>query len=292
MTTTAPFDTHLPSIKRVNGAEVTPSAGPCGAFSAEAYLVLTPQPVLVDCGGPPTAAELRANLAALGIAPADLAAVIGTHYHHDHIGNLPALRDDAPHLAFRIHEADAAACVQGGSPGAPAGISRIDGRLRDGQRLRYGGATFEVLHAPGHTPGSSAIRVEVDGATALFVGDAVHGLYFPRPERDASADLDVWARSLDRLAAATFDYMYEGHVFPVHVLGNLSALAEAERADLYGLLEERMDERRRGIAGDVARRIMGAQATANRAKRLITPETWIMELAAQVRARLQGESGA
>ena len=61
----SPLDTSVPAIKRVNGAGVTPAGGPYGVFSAEAYLVLTPEPVLVDCGGPPTVVQMLNNLAAL-----------------------------------------------------------------------------------------------------------------------------------------------------------------------------------------------------------------------------------
>jgi hydroxyacylglutathione hydrolase len=290
MTITAPLDTLIPAVKRVNGADVTPAGGPYGVFSAEAYLVLTPVPVLIDCGGPPTCGELRANLAALGVAPADLQAVIGTHYHYDHVGNVAALRQEAPQLPFAIHTADAPAFVESGKPGKPPGLVRVDIPLSDGQRLRFGQATFEVVHAPGHTAGSAAIRVEIDGARALFVGDAVHGLYFPRPERDAFADLDEWARSLKRLAGCEFDYMFEGHVLPVHVLGNPSALAEPDRARLYDLLESRMSERRRGIRAAEARTSILSQAAVSRAKLLITPETWIMELAAKMRGGLEWES--
>jgi len=290
MTITAPLDTLIPAIKRVNGAQVTPAGGPYGVFSAEAYLVLTPAPVLIDCGGPPTYGELRANLAALGVAPTDLQAVIGTHYHHDHVGNVAALRQEAPELPFAIHTADAPAFVESGKPGDPPGLTRVDIPLGDGQQFRFEQATFEVVHAPGHTAGSVAIRVEIAGARALFVGDAVHGLYFPRPERDAFADLDGWARSLTRLAGCEFDYMFEGHVLPVHVLGNPSALPEAERARLYDLLESRMSQRRRGITATEARTSILTQAAVSRARLLITPEPWIMELAAQMRGGLEWES--
>ena len=290
MTITESRDTHIPAIKRVNGADVTPSGGPYGAFSAEAYLVLTPAPALIDCGGPPTYNELRDNLAELGVAPGDIQLVIGTHYHHDHVGNLAAIRREAPGVRFAIHAADATAFIESRDPGDPPGLTRVDMPLCNGQRWRAGQADFAVVHAPGHTPGSAAIQVEIEGARALFVGDAVHGLYFPRPERDAFADLDEWAQSLERLAACDFDYMFEGHVFPVHVLGNPSALFETEKARLYDLLESRMSERRRGTAAAEARRIISSQAGVSRARLLIAPETWIMELAAQMPGGPERES--
>jgi glyoxylase-like metal-dependent hydrolase (beta-lactamase superfamily II) len=285
------METRVPAIKRVNGAGVTPSGGPYALFSAEAYVVLTPEPVLVDCGGPPTYPELRDNLARVGIAPSDIELVIATHYHHDHMGNIIALREEAPHIPLALHEADVSAFVEANQPGNQAGPpsrahgrtdpTRIDVALMDGQRLRYGHTTFEVLHTPGHTPGSAAIAVDVDGMHALFVGDTVHGLYFARPERDAAADLEQWSHSLGHLLALPFDLMFEGHVLPVHVLGNPSALAGPEKADLYNVLERRMADRRRGIAGSEAHAIIAAQQQVTDAKLLIAPEAWILQLAAQ-----------
>jgi len=291
------LDTRVPAIKRVNGADVTPSGGPYGLFSAEAYLVLTPEPVLVDCGGPPTYPELRANLSALGVAPSDIRYVIATHFHGDHCGNVVALRGEAPHVPFAIHAADVAAFSEargpdGERPGADgprpdARLARVDRPLRDGERLTVGRATFEALHTPGHTEGSAAIRVEVDGVRAVFVGDTVHGLYFPRQGCDVWADMRRWARSLARLAEAPFDLLFEGHVLPVHVLGNPSALAEAEQADLYALVERRMRERRRGIERADALEIIAAQQRLTEAGLLITPEAWIPELAARRAGRHQ-----
>ena len=285
------MDTRVPAIKRVNGADITPAGGPYGLLSAEAYVVLTPEPVLVDCGGPPTYAQLCDNLAMLGVTPADVRLVIATHFHGDHVGNVRALRQDTPQICFAIHEADAVSFVESRPPAAevarsdatsaPLDLARVDISLADGQRLSIGRATFEVLHTPGHTAGSASILVEIDGVRAAFVGDTVHGLYFPHPESDAFADMQEWARSLERLSACPFDLMFEGHVLPVHVLGNPSALPDSEKADLYDLLERRMAARRRGIEAAEVKEIVVAQQRIAAAQRLITPETWISEFAVQ-----------
>jgi len=299
MTALSLMDTRVPAIRRVNGADVTPAGGPYGLFSAEAYLVLTPEPVLVDCGGPPTYPQLRANLAQFGVAPADVRMVIATHFHRDHAGNLLSLRRDAPRVLFAIHRSDVAAlseaCLPSGQPPEPgsgrleADVARVDIPLEDGQRLQFGRATFEVLHTPGHTAGSAAVRVEIDGVRAVFVGDTVHGLYFPRRGGDAHGDLQEWAHSLDRLAALPFDLLFDGHVLPVHVLGNPSALLDAEKADFYNWLERRMADRRRGIEAAEATQIIAAQRHLSASGLLITPEAWISELAAQMAPQLGWE---
>jgi hypothetical protein len=90
--------------------------------------------------------------------------------------------------------------------------------------------------------------------------------------------------------AEPFDLMFEGHVLPVHVLGNPSALSESEKTDLYNVLEERMADRRRGIPSPEAHAIIAAQKQVADAGLLITPEAWISELAAQRAGELEWEA--
>ena len=52
-----------------------------------AYLIRHERPVLVDTGAPGDLPRLTAALAAAGVAPADLALVIHTHGHADHVGS-------------------------------------------------------------------------------------------------------------------------------------------------------------------------------------------------------------
>jgi hydroxyacylglutathione hydrolase len=50
----------------------------------------------------------------------------------------------------------------------------MDGELVDGQTLEFGeGHKVEVLHTPGHTPGSCCFRCLIDGEDMLFSGDTL-----------------------------------------------------------------------------------------------------------------------
>ena len=94
----------------------------------------------------------------MGIEPADIELVIATHYHHDHVGNIVALREEAPRVPFALYEDDVSAFLEaqhgmdrGGSlraAGDQTDLTRVDVALVDGQRLRFGRAIFEVLHTP------------------------------------------------------------------------------------------------------------------------------------------------
>jgi len=102
---------------------------PFAVGAANAYLFLSPEPVLVDCGirSDESWAALQTGLAAEGLRVADLRRVIITHAHVDHYG-----------LAGRItQESDAAVWIA--EPGRPW---LVDGERMWARRLGYYEETF------------------------------------------------------------------------------------------------------------------------------------------------------
>jgi hydroxyacylglutathione hydrolase len=123
--------------------------------------------VVVDPGF--EAAAIRSMVARTGRR---LAAVLATHGHGDHIGAVKDVcGEDVP---LYIHEADELALTDQATWGAGY-AAQADFRppevrtVRDGQVLEFGGFRIEVLHTPGHTPGSVCYRT--DGA--VWSGDLV-----------------------------------------------------------------------------------------------------------------------
>ena len=89
-----------------------------------------------------------------------LAGVLLTHAHMDHAGAAGTFAGDRP---VYVHTGDRTAFSDYLAWG---GMSQIEldpvADLRtftDGDRLHLGGFSIEVLHTPGHTPGSSCFRV-------------------------------------------------------------------------------------------------------------------------------------
>jgi glyoxylase-like metal-dependent hydrolase (beta-lactamase superfamily II) len=104
-------------------------------------------------------------------------AIIHTHGHIDHIYcTHDVKREHGGEIC--LHEADVylydgfhQQCAMFGLP--RRGVSAIDRFVVHGDRIALGNLALEVIHTPGHTPGSVCFEV-VDGSrTIVFVGDTL-----------------------------------------------------------------------------------------------------------------------
>ncbi|MGH2637247.1 MAG: MBL fold metallo-hydrolase [Actinomycetota bacterium] len=89
-------------------------------------------------------------------------AVMATHGHFDHIGSAAEFCGDD--LPLYIHEGDALALTDpeawgGGFPAPPVAVKDLR-TVVDGDEVTFAGFRIEVLHTPGHTPGSVCYRTD------------------------------------------------------------------------------------------------------------------------------------
>ena len=174
-----------------------------GAYQENAYLVFdgAGKAAAVDPGE-----DAPRILAALRNAGAELAAVLLTHGHLDHIAALPALLAAAP-APVHVAAEDTAWCFTERNrlePYAPvlSPPANLVEDLADGAEVRAGELVFRVLATPGHSPGSVCFLLEgAPGApAALFAGDTLFAGSIGRTDFEGGDDAAM-AASLRRLAA-------------------------------------------------------------------------------------------
>lgn len=191
---------------------------------------------IVDAGVPAYWNELPDELAAMGRTLDDVAALVLTHGHADHIGFAERLRLEGG-VPVSVHEFDAA-LARGEVPNPSAGMgkrklssllsflvwSARHGALRlknltevstfgDDATLDVPGA-LRAIPTPGHTPGSVALHAP--GVDALLVGDAFStysvttGLDGPQIS-PFTADPDEALASLSQLDDVSASWVLPGH---------------------------------------------------------------------------------
>jgi glyoxylase-like metal-dependent hydrolase (beta-lactamase superfamily II) len=194
-----------------------------------AYAVNTGERLyLVDAGTnpgfSPGLAFLPEALAAAGLDPQAVDAVLLTHLHPDHAGGL--VRDGRrtfPNAELLVTEPEAAFWFDPATMAQAPADARPFFELAQGvlaaysdrvRRLPAGGGEvapgIEATPLPGHTPGHTGYLIGGSGADRLWIwGDVVHAaaLQFPRPSATLSFDVDppaaaaTRARAFDRAAA-------------------------------------------------------------------------------------------
>ena len=130
------------------------------SFETTCWLIAadgTDDAVVVDPGFSPR--RVHAMLEAEGKRPV---AALATHGHYDHIGAAGEFCGDE--VPLHIHEADVRALTDPAAWGASRDVPPVPVKdvrtLADGDMLTFAGFRIEVLHTPGHTPGSVVFRTD------------------------------------------------------------------------------------------------------------------------------------
>ena len=182
-------------------------------FTCNAYLLDGETTTLVDAGAMAGVEEVIADHVD------SLDRVVLTHQHGDHVAQLDAVLDafDADLYAYADHP-------------------RRTGELEDGDELRMGDETFEVVYTPGH----ASDHVSLVGETRVFSGDVVvhdDGAFddgsFGRtdmPGQSRERLIESLEDLLDRMPGSV-EHMYAGHGGEFH--GDVRAVVERalERAE-------------------------------------------------------------
>lgn len=203
---------------------------------------LTREALVVDPGD-----EVTRILDLLGRRRLTVKAIVSTHAHIDHVGGLAKLHQytGAPVLMHRddlpLYQA---MDVQASFLGVlPPDLTEVDQLLKEGDVLRWGSLEAQVIHTPGHSPGSVSLYIPHDaGKISLTDGDANGGA--KSGGRDGAQESDDSKNSEKRDSMKAASEKTEIRV-PQLLSGDTLFAGSIGRTDLWGgSMEEIMDSLR------------------------------------------------
>jgi glyoxylase-like metal-dependent hydrolase (beta-lactamase superfamily II) len=201
---------------------------PSGPLETNAILVGCPNTkrgAVID----PSLGSTEAILQFAATAGLAIEKILLTHSHWDHFADVHELKMKTSSLLY-VHSSDAKNLEHPGSDGIPLFFpihgAKPDRLLKDGDCIQVGELKIEVIHSPGHSPGSICYYLQEQGL--LFSGDtlfqgSIGNLHLPTAEPH-----HMWA-SLRKLAKLP----KETRVIPGHgddtSIGDESWLDRAEK---------------------------------------------------------------
>ncbi len=175
----------------------------------EQFLMIVYDGVAVDPGSSNMRGSLRRHI---GNLKSPLAAIVATHHHEEHIGNLDWLARATGAPVFLTKETLQLIYRFGKLPlarrwiiGQPSPLNIEVHELGDSLRTHHG--SVRVVSTPGHS--SDHVSLYDPEHKLLLAGDAFMGSYFATPNPDV--DSERWIASLESLLSMPIEILVEGH---------------------------------------------------------------------------------
>lgn len=176
-----------------------------GPIATNAFIVVDPatsEALIVDAP-PDSLALIEAEVLARKATPV---ALVITHGHWDHIGDVTTVRDRYE-IPVLVHELDKPMLENPGDHGFPPVTP--DRILSDGDEVALGEHVFKVLHTPGHCPGQISLYHEPNAS--LFGGDTLFPNGWGRVDIQGASEAET-LRTMARLMELPDEVtVYPGH---------------------------------------------------------------------------------
>ncbi|MDD5496315.1 MAG: MBL fold metallo-hydrolase [Candidatus Omnitrophica bacterium] len=192
-----------------------------GPLESNCYLVADPgtkEAVLIDPGA--DSGKMKKFIAKAGL---DLKFIINTHGHGDHIAangsfGVPIYIHslDADFLSDPKKNLSAMFLFPLRSPKA----ARL---LEEGDKITLGGLEVEVIHTPGHTPGSISLKMD----SVIFTGDTLFAGGMGRTDFDYGDEEQIIRSIREKL----FSFSDDTEIYPGH--GEPSTIGEERRSNPF-----------------------------------------------------------
>jgi len=180
-----------------------PAANNCNTFFIDGQ-----KKILVDPGHQHLFGHVKDELSRLSLTTGDIDIVIVTHGHPDHMEGVGLFFDSAALIGIHTAEMD---FIRKVAPhyGEALGVSKFepDILLREGD-LHMGNLTFQVIHCPGHSPGSVCLYWSHE--KVLITGDVVFNQGVGRTDLPGGNGESL-KESIRRIARLDVDYLLPGH---------------------------------------------------------------------------------
>jgi glyoxylase-like metal-dependent hydrolase (beta-lactamase superfamily II) len=185
--------------------------------------------ILVDCGNKGADVKILREMEELGLTPGMLRLLILTHVHFDHAGSAASLKS-ATGCRIMVHRIEADRLRKGSTPipGATRWKARLlvalgrifrpgimqfpgvdpDVLVDETASLEPYGFRGEVLHTPGHTPGSMVVLLE---GGELIAGDTLFGVEGKQHFPPFAEDLPSLLRSWELIRSLPVKEIYPAH---------------------------------------------------------------------------------
>ena len=180
-----------------------PSANNCNSF-----LISGEKNILIDPGHYQLFGHISDGLSRLGMSPQDIDLVIITHGHPDHMEAVKIFVDTSTSIAVPAIEMDFIRDLPPQLAGA-LGVDNFepDILLQEGN-LKVGDIDLQVIHTPGHSPGS--ICLNWPKSKVLFTGDVVFNQGVGRTDLPGG-DGRKLKESINKISRIEADYLLTGH---------------------------------------------------------------------------------